>query len=1040
MTGPPPGKPTVHVPVTIRLTNGTVDLDRLGEHVEDRTAAQLVRVIDLLDQRGSWEPTANLPDVEFTGAAARWSEDDKQAARAAVGTAMVRGARQARGGAGATHRSGAVGGRGGGGGTKPAPKPPPKIALRAVNTWAEFDPDGDSAGFRAAVEAATQAWVMATGRGLDDPYAVLFRWSGKASLWLWVAYRSTWVAKHPLFTPTWNIDDPKKSEPIELNPDATEMVMTLEPDGLKAWRDGAYKKATSAQQLHVAKKKGGVQRALDTSEIPAEAVAAARQRVDEYTKDWPTRIKVYYRLKIGGGAGGVHPFSHKRAPDMPSVPTIPVVALVDRQEAPASDTGELDAAGAGAKQADDGGGGGGGRGSGGDQGDGAGGLGAGGTGSDVTAPASQDVGLGGKGIVIAPEYKEGGSIFPMLPPDPNAKNYELACKPYDEELPVELLGPEAAGLMRPLIEEIARRLDMQPCEYPANFCLQAARMIRIRTSQVQGRFEIDQDGSFSTELVVGGYDESGSFAFSPYPSVAVQYLQHLAATIPMIRRLMELVRRYAYPKGRFTPHYWFKDVMDEGHQGCGLIWLSANQIMMQQLLNSSAYGVRQRHHNEEYTKVFAVLVKTHLAEQVETIMLRTALEQFIAIAGATPTADAHGKVYDRHLKQLQMEYALRGSVDERKAKLVLWSHGQDFALATRLSDETGYVFRRGEAAGIKGVGEIHATEANVWAIRASDGILYGVAELERQVQVRHQLLASIDPMLSQLQHRFVAAVRPLVDDPDQVPEFLDKLFTDMLAKNESVRQKNRADYEYAFEHAQIHKVDKDTPPAVVLAPTTVKRWTLTGIHALAHTSVGIHFKGDAFYENALDRLISQEYYWRSFAEDMIFIFGIAFTIICPPLGAALSFAANLALGIEKYGHAKEQEEIYGAVMNPEQVLDYAELQVELFMAKLQIGLSFLELIPGAGKGAKALTGIGKKAVQGGLKAGIRGEVKQLAKRVVMEELEKIAKLSAENFVKAFALELVEESIEDKIIDAVLGPVFDKLIKDLERDLHEQGLL
>src|SRR4029079_16674301 len=106
----------------------------------------------------------------------------------------------------------------------------------------------------------------------------------------------------------------------------------------------------------------------------------------------------------------------------------------------------------------------------------------------------------------------------------------------------------------------------------------------------------------------------------------------------------------------------------------------------------------------------------------------------------------------------------------------------------------------------------------------------------------------------------------------------------------------------------------------------------------------------------------------------------------------------------------------------------------LFLAKLQVAMSFLELVPYAGKGVKALTGLGKKAAQEGAKRGLR----TLAKDVVMEELERMARVSAENLVKALAIELVQQQIEDKIVDALVTPLIMDHIRALERELHEEG--
>jgi hypothetical protein len=297
-------------------------------------------------------------------------------------------------------------------------------------------------------------------------------------------------------------------------------------------------------------------------------------------------------------------------------------------------------------------------------------------------------------------------------------------------------------------------------------------------------------------------------------------------------------------------------------------------------------------------------------------------------------------------------------------------------------------------------------------------------------------VTSIDPLINALLHNLATKIRPLVEDPSQIPAFLDTMFGDMLAKNDEVSRKNRDDHEYAFEHGQIHKASRDAPASVEIARTQLSRWQLAGVHALAHTHVGFRFEHDAFYVSSADRLIGQEYFWRSFVEDMILVFGIAFTIVWPPLGMAISFLGNLALGLEAKEKADEQALIYGALIDPEQVLSYAEIQIDLFLAKLQIGLSFLELLPGAGKAIKGLSGLGKKAAKEGSERGLR----QLAKDVIMSELRKIAQNSADNFIQKFALELAQEKVEDAIVEALVSPIIERHIAVLELELRHQGLL
>ena len=1040
----PPPKTNVNVPVKIWI-GPDVDGARLTDTVAGTTGNQLGRALNILDERGEWQGNLAQLDVQFKGDAANLPDERKREIYAYVGDGLAKGTQVAQAHRGKKSqrkrdRQKLLKGKKG---AKAA-----KGAARSVKTWHQFALPPNQA-FNDALAVAL--W-MRFDEFVPPIYGVLFRIQNNPRIQLWVLEDRNWVSWRGLANVDWSGDKPG-SEPADFDPGSGEFELKEVPNGLDEWRDNEYKKAESDR----GKIKSGAPKdprgegtvtVQQDIEEPARALSLdARQAVDEYTKDWPTRIKVYYRL-TGGGLSRLIPYRHG-TPSVPIRPVIPVVALVDEVEAELADEAAdgltdgtvsgrdvLPKEGAGQGGGQGGGGGDGGGGQGGGQGQGE-GQGAGadkelGLGSDVTAPPGQDVGKGGRGIAIYERYDPKGSIFPNVG-DPNAESSELACEPYKDE-PAYWDLPSGGPQIYALIRRIAARLDMSTCPYAANFCIQAARMIRIRTSQVQLRFTLDVSGDFSAELAVGALDEHGRFYFRGIDSLAVQYLQHLGGTVPLIRELMELVDRYVYPVSTFGPHHWFQDVMDEATQACGFIWLSANQIMMQQLLNSSRYGVNQRRNNPEYASVFAAMCKTRLADQAEMVILRTSLEKFLDIVGDRKGDDARVHLVEHLALQTAMETWNTKRVDVRKVEL-LQAYGLDDDLVTRLSDETNFVFRRGKSGekNVSDAGSIVETTAG-WKIRASDGELYDKDELSAIVELGQKVVTSIDPLMNQLLNKLVSQIPPLVDHPERVPEFLEELFTKMLTKNDEVSAKNKSDFEYAFEHAQIHKADPNSPATVDISKHWVGGWPLEGIHALAHSHVGVRFERDAFYTAAVARLISQEYHWRSFVEDMVFIFGTALTIICPPLGMALSFAANLALGLEKHAKASEQEAIYGALLKPEEVLNYAEIQIDLFLAKLQIALSFLELLPGVGKGVKGLAGLGKAAA----KAGAKRSLGKIAKEAVMEELERIAKMSAENFVKALAIEMAEEAIEDRIVDAVVTPIIEAHIKEILAELREEG--
>jgi hypothetical protein len=1022
----PPAPTTVHVPIRIRIGRDT-DVARLSEAIANSTGNQLGRAADVLDeQRGEWQGNLTRFDVQFKGDAAGLPPDRQRDIRASVSNGVVKGtqiAQARRGKAGARGKRKAKKGR-----TDDKKKPKDATKFKAIAKWIEFDGPTDP-GIVVAFKQAVKAWWAAKGTtSVPKPYGMLLRLKGEPAVQLWVVHNGRYACQIPLTVMVWSGATPT-TKPLAKDPDLFGLFLQRVDNGFSEYRESAIRNR-STQRAKALEKEGEVTvQPGGAEEAEKQWTADTAKVIDDHMRGWETAMRVYYRLH-GLGGTVIYPFREDAFSTMPIESRIELFALaeIDWQEVLEAEDAEDAADGFSIPELPDPstGGGAGGNGDGGGGADQGGGL-----GSDVTAPPGQDVGEGGRGVVIAPAYDTRGSIFPLVF-DPKAKAVDLPCEPFRDEPPVWML-PGGGDEMRRLIARIAARLDMDPCAYAANFCLQAARMMRIRASQVQKRFTLDVSGDFHAELSVGATDREGRFYFRGVDSVAVQYLQHLAATIPLLRNLIRMVEDQVYPVTTFPPHHWLWDLTDEATQACGFIWLSANQVMMQQLLTASRKGVLQRKGNAEYARVFAVLCKTRLADQAELLMLRTALQKFVATVGDRKGADAYAHVRE----QLQLEVAVEGlsgyNVDVRK-QILLERFGLETDLVTRLSDTTEYVFQRGESAEarVSDAGSIVESTDGRWVIRASDGELYDKDQLTTMIDLGQKVTASIDPIINQILSRLTTEIPRLVAYPAQIPDFLDKLFTQMLAKNDEVSRKNKEDIEYAFEHAQIHKVDRNTPATVELGELRLEGWALGGIHALAHMHVGVHFRRDRFYVAAVARLISQEYYWRSFAEDMVFIFGTVFTIICPPLGAALSFVASLALGLEAHAKAKEQEAIHGALLHPDEVLDYAEIQIDLFLAKLQISLSFLEVIPYGGKGVKALSGLGRRAAREGAGRGLR----TIAKEAVMAELERIAKVSAENFVKALAIEMAEEAVEDKIVDIFVVPIIEDYIKQLEQEIEE----
>jgi hypothetical protein len=1005
---PPDPNASALFPTRLKLV-GDVDPDRVADALGHKLELQLRRAFEATAGHGA----PRLGTLEFRWTGVPPTDEVRAATQDAVMKVLVDKVRVTRS---ATP-------------VKPAPPAPlprhPKKRTPPIISWHPFKQVGDEEFQYAFAHALGQRWE--TAARVPQAYAVMFRLVGVAEIQLWFVIGNKYVVRWGLVRP--GFAKGQQDRPDAIGASEGEYAVDLMPDG----HDKYMELAINTAEHQIAGLTPGKREAVPDVDI---ALKKHEREARALVTDYLTRhsLSVFYKLTLPARKYRIIPTHQVTADALGNRTHFDVLCLVDAVTQEESDDldDENSAEGQGSllvKVPDVGGGT--------AEVEGSGNADAGGgSSSDVTAEPGEGR-RGGRGIVIAPDAKEGGSIFMSAPRVPGAERFVLTCEPYDGELSSEELG--AGGeRMRRLIDEIAARLDMPPCRYPAHFCMTAYSMIMVRRTQVAQRLQRKETGFFEP-LLVSERDVNGAYSFKPVPSVAIQFLQHLAATVPRLRRLEFLILEHSAPRMAYAG--WFLHFVEKlselAVQACGDIYYSACQICLHQLLNASLVAVEDRiSRGGTYVAMFEALVHSQLATQVELVLLSDALASFLRIAG-----DQHGDAalgYYRRTLQLQQAFdqdpASRAS---RRTRLVFQS-GDDRELAILLADETNYVFRRAQKQEqqVEGAGQIVETEDNVWAIRGSDGKLHTRHDLELAIQLRRQVVASIDPIISQITHNFVSEIRPIVDGERTAKSFVDELLGNMRSKNLEVTDSNLANIKYALEHGQIHRVshDQKDPPALRLPTVPGGRFILSGIHAMAHELVGKKFANDQYYDYVLDHLLGHELAWREFRDHLVFVGTIVLSVICPPLGAAVGVIAGIVTGIADYRHAKQTEAIYEALINPEDVLNYAEIQVEILSAKLSIGLSFLAAIPEVGSAIKGVSAAGKRLAKEGLEVGTRS----IARHILEQQLEKVGELCAEKFAIGMARELATASVMSDVMEAVISPFIEQQIAELEQELADES--
>jgi hypothetical protein len=141
-------------------------------------------------------------------------------------------------------------------------------------------------------------------------------------------------------------------------------------------------------------------------------------------------------------------------------------------------------------------------------------------------------------------------------------------------------------------------------------------------------------------------------------------------------------------------------------------------------------------------------------------------------------------------------------------------------------------------------------------------------------------------------------------------------------------------------------------------------------------------------------------------------------VLCPPA----AFIAGAAVATYHYHEAKEKEELFRSLINPDELMSWAEVEAELFAAKLGLVLSF---IPEAGTVLRLGTRVASLAVRKGAKQGAKLAVRALRARFAKDMAHSLAK----GVERAIIREVVTDQVMGKLIEQILGPINQAIAAD-----------
>jgi hypothetical protein len=659
--------------------------------------------------------------------------------------------------------------------------------------------------------------------------------------------------------------------------------------------------------------------------------------------------------------------------------------------------------------------------------------------------------LGGEGEAAEGGYvavpgeagAEDGALFPVVP-----GGDRIFCAPYLEEPRLSELGEDGAWLGA-LIERIAAKLAIEPCEYAGGFALMAAAAFAGRASDI-GEFSVGATDAFLEPPPSEGTGNVGSVEFRPAPSPAIAYMRHLAGIAPELRRLVEgTADTYRKPEhrgkiGSFEdPISWvwrfFSEMNGAMGSAAGVMFGMTCRVLLLQLLRSSAKQLEGRLSQiDAYADLFEQALLPRLRKVDELIELRDQLrdagttppsapstealpggvilpgEQVptgVSAAGpgdaGVPVAGTPDPIATGEIDEPTTSEEARGAWQQSRSELTDALAGPDAGTpgATTTTPPPDTPAR----------GTVVWTDPRGPRIHDGTGRAWSMLELEAGITTRRGWIESLDPLVKQLVD--LDEVLQRFDDPERgVHVELEALLTEMLENNREQTSEVEDSWMYAFRASRINE-------SVQRADVPYTSYQLGGIHLQAHMAIADAFEGDGYYALGINWLFAVELGRRGILNFFEFTGTLLLAIACPPLGAAV----GIALAAYHLEEAEEKEQLYESLIDPELVITRAEVEQELFVARLGFALS---VIPEAGTILRGATKLGGAVVRSGVRVGPRRAGRALGAYLAEETVKSLQ----HGLVRAFLREIVT----DQAVEAVAQRVLEPIVSQIERETTITG--
>ena len=620
----------------------------------------------------------------------------------------------------------------------------------------------------------------------------------------------------------------------------------------------------------------------------------------------------------------------------------------------------------------------------------------------------------------------------FLPPSPIVNTDELTCESYRGEPSYKELGQMGLELKEQM-ERISHLLAIPPCEYIGNFLHNAAEALGGRAASIE---EFDPEGFEPAALrsTPNGDGNLGPVEFIPKPSGQIVMMRRLAAVVPLIHQLKGWMEAAYEANPSSISGAWSGEPLGwEIRHGYAMnktmevsvanIFARTCQILFLQLLKTSKAEIEKRQ-KPGYADAFERIILPQLMPLSELIRVREILDhgwqieyaRYGLMGGATTqyTADRFKDVRFLDAPPAASPPAMPASWEESWRNLT-------GSLAPKLvapPPPTADVYELFKQDGSYRVRDLHS---HVWSKE----------NLEMRITLLRGALETADPLIKQFHDipevmaRFTAAQAQerFFHTTGLVKAELDKVLGEMHRENESRTEEAQSEWLTAFKTSEIVEGHGG-----VHIPGT--GYTLVGIHKMAHEQIGEAFTADAYYALGVDYLFTVED--KKLLKKIISIDLMLLSILVPPLGEFL----NLVYSAWELGEAQKKEAAWKALIDPDEVMNWAAIEAELFAAKLGMVFAAIPYVGRAGAEIKAVA----------TKAFARGAA-EVAEEVAVAAARETSALARFGAAALELLELTQRSIvsaivagmaEQLLIGEVLSWVIDPMIEAVQREAEKQA--